>query len=143
LTDEQPIDTVTIAVAIGDSLLAERIVALLGDVAGIRLVGPHEHADFTLVSPTNSRALAAEDASQEGLADDRALPVSRALRVTPREREVLALLAEGASNKTIARRLGISVHTAKFHVGSLLDKLDATGRTDAVTHAARIGVIDL
>ncbi len=48
--------------------------------------------------------------------------------LTPRELDVLALLAEGASNKMIAQRLGISVHTAKFHVGSLLDKLDATGR---------------
>ena len=56
---------------------------------------------------------------------------------------MLALLAEGASNKMIAQRLGISVHTAKFHVGSLLDKLDATGRTDAVAHAARRGVINL
>lgn len=56
---------------------------------------------------------------------------------------MLALLAEGASNKAIARRLGISVHTAKFHVGSLLDKLDATGRTDAVAHALRLGVIHL
>ena len=56
---------------------------------------------------------------------------------------VLVLLAEGASNKMIAQRLGISVHTAKFHVGSLLDKLDATGRTDAVAHAARRGVINL
>jgi DNA-binding CsgD family transcriptional regulator len=56
---------------------------------------------------------------------------------------VLALVAEGASNKTIARRLGISVHTAKFHVGSLLDKLDATGRTDAVAAAARLGLIHL
>ena len=63
--------------------------------------------------------------------------------LTPRELDVLALLAEGASNKTIAKRLGISVHTAKFHVGSLLDKLDATGRTDAVAHAARRGVIHL
>ena len=63
--------------------------------------------------------------------------------LTPRERDVLALMAEGASNKTIARQLGISVHTAKFHVGSLLDKLDATGRTDAVAHAARRGVINL
>ena len=61
----------------------------------------------------------------------------------PRELEVLALLAEGASNKVIARRLGISVHTAKFHVASLLDKLDAIGRTDAVAHAARRGVINL
>ena len=67
----------------------------------------------------------------------------RDVPLTPRELEVLALLAEGASNKMIARRLGISVHTAKFHVSSLLDKLDAVGRTDAVAHAARLGVINL
>ena len=143
MTDDAAADTVTIAVAIGDSLLSERIVALLGDVAGVRLVGPHERADVTLVSPANPRDLAADDALENAIADDEAISVPRAFRVTPREREVLALLAEGASNKTIARRLGISVHTAKFHVGSLLDKLDATGRTDAVAHAARIGVIDL
>jgi DNA-binding CsgD family transcriptional regulator len=47
------------------------------------------------------------------------------------------------SNKAIARRLGISVHTAKFHVGALIDKLDAVGRTDAVAHAARRRVIHL
>jgi DNA-binding CsgD family transcriptional regulator len=52
-------------------------------------------------------------------------------------------MAEGASNKMIARALGISVHTAKFHVGSVIDKLDATGRTDAVAQAARLGVIRL
>ena len=63
--------------------------------------------------------------------------------LTPREIEVLNLMAEGASNKTIARRLEISVHTVKFHVGSLLDKLDAAGRTDAVAQAARLGVINL
>ena len=68
---------------------------------------------------------------------------SEDIELTPRERDVLLLMAEGASNKAIARRLGISVHTAKFHVGSLLDKLDATGRTDAVAHAARLGVINL
>ena len=65
------------------------------------------------------------------------------IALTQREPEVLALMAEGASNKLIARKLGISVHTAKFHVGSLLDKLDATGRTDAVAHAARLGAIEL
>ena len=70
-------------------------------------------------------------------------PADDDVQLTPRELEVLALLAEGASNKMIARRLGISVHTAKFHVGSLLDKLDAIGRTDAVTHAARRGVIHI
>jgi DNA-binding CsgD family transcriptional regulator len=56
---------------------------------------------------------------------------------------VLSLLAEGKSNKQIARSLGISVHTAKFHVSALIDKLDAVGRTDAVAHAARRGVIQL
>ena len=55
----------------------------------------------------------------------------------------LALLAEGASNKLIARRLGISAHTVKYHVASLLEKLDAVSRTDAVAHAARIGVLHL
>ena len=44
--------------------------------------------------------------------------------LTPREREVLAAMADGASNKVIARRLGISFHTAKFHVASILTKLD-------------------
>ena len=72
-----------------------------------------------------------------------AASVEEEATLSPRELEVLALLAEGASNKTIARQLGISVHTAKFHVGSIVDKLDATGRTDAVTHAARLGVIHL
>jgi DNA-binding CsgD family transcriptional regulator len=65
------------------------------------------------------------------------------LRLPRSALEVLMLLAEGASNKAIAARLGISVHTAKFHVGSVIDKLDATGRTDAVAHAARLGVIHL
>jgi len=64
-------------------------------------------------------------------------------RLTAREREVLRLLAEGASNKLIARRLGISVHTAKFHVASIATKLDATGRTDAVAQAVRLGLIML
>jgi DNA-binding NarL/FixJ family response regulator len=64
-------------------------------------------------------------------------------RLTARELEVLKLLAEGASNKMIARELAVSVHTAKFHVASILEKLDATGRTDAVAHAVRLGVLML
>ena len=63
--------------------------------------------------------------------------------LTPRELEVLRLLAEGASNKLIARRLSISSHTAKFHVASIAAKLDATGRTDAVAQAVRLGLIML
>jgi DNA-binding CsgD family transcriptional regulator len=63
--------------------------------------------------------------------------------LTRRELEALRLVAEGASNKLIARRLGISVHTAKFHVASIAEKLDATGRTDAVAQAVRLGLIML
>ena len=61
--------------------------------------------------------------------------------ISQREREVLALLAEGASNKVIARKLDISVHTAKFHVASVCTKLHARNRTDAVSIALRQGVL--
>jgi NarL family two-component system response regulator YdfI len=64
-------------------------------------------------------------------------------RLTPRELEVLAALADGASNKAIARRLNISFHTVKFHVASILAKLDAESRTEAVTQAARLGLVML
>jgi len=56
--------------------------------------------------------------------------------LTPRELEVLAALAEGLTNKAIARRLDISLHTVKFHVESLFRKLGARTRTEAVAKAA-------
>jgi DNA-binding CsgD family transcriptional regulator len=117
---------IVVAVEVGDPVLADRVASLLGGVTGLRLAAPGEAATVAVVSrdPQNSVE-------------------PHGIDLTPRERDVLALMAEGASNKTIARQLGISVHTAKFHVGSLLDKLDATGRTDAVAHAARRGVIEL
>ncbi len=63
--------------------------------------------------------------------------------LTPREREVLALLAEGLSNKAIADRLAISEHTAKFHVNAVLAKLGVQRRTEAVVRAARLGLVTL
>ena len=114
------------ALNIEDKALAERLAALLANVPDMRLVGANESSDVVL---TLSNGISAST--------DRDVPL------TPREAEVLTLLAEGMSNKGIARRLGISVHTAKFHVGALIDKLDAVGRTDAVAHAARRGVIQL
>jgi DNA-binding NarL/FixJ family response regulator len=63
--------------------------------------------------------------------------------LTERERQVLELLALGLPNKTIARELGISEHTAKFHVGTLMSKLGAASRTEAVAIAARRGVLVL
>jgi DNA-binding NarL/FixJ family response regulator len=63
--------------------------------------------------------------------------------LTPRELEVLAAMADGASNKAIARRLGISYHTVKFHVAAILTKLDADSRTEAVARAAHLGLVML
>ena len=115
---------IVLALEIDDPALADRLAVLLGNIAGLRLAAPGEAATATVMAR-----------------DPRSMPEDIAL--TQRELDVLALMAEGASNKLIARQLGISVHTVKFHVGSLLDKLDATGRTDAVAHAARRGVIEL
>jgi two-component system nitrate/nitrite response regulator NarL len=61
--------------------------------------------------------------------------------LTPRELDVLALLAEGLSNRAIAQRLAISEHTVKFHVNGILTKLDARSRTEAVVRATRLGLI--
>jgi DNA-binding NarL/FixJ family response regulator len=63
--------------------------------------------------------------------------------LTPREHEVLQLLAQGLANKEIAYRLGVSDHTAKFHVNAILSKLAAQSRTEAVVKAARLGLIVL
>ena len=63
--------------------------------------------------------------------------------LTPREVEVLELLAEGLANKAIAERLTISDQTVKFHVASIYGKLGAANRTDAVRRAVRRGLITL
>jgi two-component system, NarL family, response regulator YdfI len=116
--------------------------------AGIRAVVPRE-------APV-SEIIAAIEAAAAGLvalpaADLSALlPPSRietALEggesLTPRELDVFAMLAEGAGNKTIAWKLGISEHTVKFHVASIMSKLNATSRTEAVTIGIRKGLIML
>lgn len=61
--------------------------------------------------------------------------------LTARESEVLTLLADGAANKEIAARLGISEHTVKFHVSAILNKLGAATRTEAVTRGYKEGLI--
>lgn len=74
---------------------------------------------------------------------DRKLKLQAAghVQLTQRESEVTTLLAEGLSNKLIAARLGISDHTAKFHVNGIMQKLGATTRTEAVALALRHGLI--
>jgi DNA-binding CsgD family transcriptional regulator len=122
MTAEPPV--VVVAIEIGEPELADRLTALLADVPGLRLAAPGEPADAALVIPGEPEP-----------GPDVAL--------TPRELDVLALIAEGASNKAIARRLAISIHTVKFHIASLLDKLDAQGRAEAVAQGARLGAIRL
>ncbi|PKB71537.1 MAG: hypothetical protein BZY87_04980 [SAR202 cluster bacterium Io17-Chloro-G6] len=63
--------------------------------------------------------------------------------LTPREQEVLRLLAEGLPNKGVASRLEVSEHTVKFHVNSIMGKLNAQSRTEAVTLATRMGFLPL
>jgi two-component system, NarL family, response regulator YdfI len=77
----------------------------------------------------------------ESVAETATKPPSVVL--TPREIEVLGLLADGASNKIIAHKLGISDHTVKFHVTSILSKLNAGTRTEAVTLGVRMGLVYL
>lgn len=63
--------------------------------------------------------------------------------LSPREQEVVQLMAEGHPNKIIADRLGISDHTAKFHINSIFAKLGAQSRTEAVVRALRLGLLAL
>ena len=126
MTSEDALELIVLAIKVDDPALADRLKALLSDVPGLRLARVNEGTDVALVSSHTGEKTAEQDTA-----------------LTPREIQVLGLLAEGASNKSIAHRLGISVHTVKFHVASLIDKFEAIGRTDAVTHAVRLGVIQL
>ena len=111
-----------LAIEVADAALAARLASALSRVEELEVVDRDDAPDMLVITAP-------------GAANDIAL--------TARELEVLALLSEGASNKLIARRLGISAHTAKYHVASLMEKLDAVSRTDAVAQAARIGVLQL
>jgi DNA-binding NarL/FixJ family response regulator len=101
---------------------AERLMAALTAVAQGLMV-----LDLSLV------------ASLLGTGDQ--IPSPLAEELTPRELEVLRLLAEGLPNKTIAHRLSISEHTVKFHVNAIMGKLGAQSRTEAVVRATRMGLI--
>lgn len=79
-----------------------------------------------------------DDDPDDGLPD-----TIEAEHLTPRETEVLELLAEGMTNKAIADRLGISDQTVKFHIGSIIGKLGAANRTDAVRRGVRRGLVTL
>jgi DNA-binding NarL/FixJ family response regulator len=108
-----------------DDIAAEQLVPALDAVtAGLTVVHPSEVAALLPAARSASRALG-----------------ELAEPLTPREREVLQMLAGGLANKEIATRLGISDHTVKFHVASILGKLGAGSRTEAVSLGIRRGLV--
>jgi DNA-binding CsgD family transcriptional regulator len=118
-----------ITVRVADPLLRAKIVERLEGLGEISV----EREEVAAGAAGNGAHPA--DASVESTKGESAL--------TPRETEVLGLLAEGLANKEIAARLSFSTHTAKFHVESILRKLDAANRAEAVSEGIRRGLIGL
>jgi two-component system, NarL family, response regulator YdfI len=100
------------------------IAALEAAAAGLILLHPTEVDSMFPAAGLSSRPFA--DLAEE---------------LTPRESEVLQMLATGLANKEIAARLSISEHTVKFHVASILGKLGAGSRTEAVSVGIRRGIV--
>jgi DNA-binding NarL/FixJ family response regulator len=103
---------------------------------------PHVVAEFDTIAEARRAGVGADALlmpAHEPAADDEPSPEA----LTPREVQVLELVAEGLPNKTIADRLGISDQTVKFHIASLSGKLGAANRTDAVRRAVRRGLITM
>jgi len=105
-----------------------------GIVAAVEAVG----AGLAVLLPEGLETLL-----RESMASPRAVSPPLVEALTPREIEVLGMMVEGWGNKEISTRLGISEHTVKFHVASIMGKLNASSRTEAVTSGIRHGLIML
>jgi DNA-binding NarL/FixJ family response regulator len=150
----------TLTDSYADVVLAAMALEEVAPAPAIVLLGDGEWSSTALrqgvraILPADAPAaeiLAAIEAAAAGLAaiDPRELetlisagpPAESAMPLTSRELEVLRMLADGAANKTIAWKLGISENTVKFHVAQILAKLNAGTRTEAVTVGIRKGLI--
>jgi len=109
-------------------------ITVVGEAGTIDAAGFGATADGFLVHPAGRRPALGDLGTGE---------VAPSEPLTPRELEVVALLAEGLPNKAIAQRLGISDQTVKFHVASIYGKLGASNRTDAARRALRRGIVTL
>ena len=103
--------------------------------------------ELVVLGPEVAQAIVARNAAnidkalQNDADDDSASIDPLVEELTPRELEVLRMVAAGLANREIASRLGISEHTIKFHISSILGKLGASSRTEAVTHGIKRGLI--
>ena len=123
-------------------------VLLVGSSTGRARLRSQANGSIDVASEFDSLAAArASDIASDAIlmAPDVRAPADEAFDepLTPREVQVLELLAEGLANKAIAVRLQISDQTVKFHVSSISGKLGARNRTDAVRRAVRRGLITL
>ena len=128
-------------VALLEEMAPETASQLLG--LGVRAMLPDDakpaQVAIALEAAVHGLLVLAPEVAAAG--SPRASPEELPEPLTPREKEVLRLLAAGFSNKEIAARLKISEHTAKFHVASILGKLGASSRTEAVSIGMRHGLI--
>jgi DNA-binding CsgD family transcriptional regulator len=120
-----------IYLGVADAAERRRLRDLLRHDPDIVFVGEAEEADVVLDDAAATRPVNSAQGAVAGAA------------LTQRETEVLRLMAQGLGNKGIAAALGISAHTAKYHVASVLAKLDAHTRTEAVTRGLREGLLPL
>ncbi|MBI4202645.1 MAG: response regulator transcription factor [Chloroflexi bacterium] len=129
------------------ALAAEEAHAAEAWAAGVRGLLPREASAGTIAVALHALAgglaVLAPGLAAALLAPRHPQEASLPEDLTPRERQVLSLLAEGLSNKAIAGRLGVSDHTVKFHLNAILGKLGAQSRTEAVVLATRLGLITM
>ena len=117
--------------------------------AGVRAIIPRESPGEEILAATHAavnglvlvEAGTAQELAKYAPSGNREDAFEHLEELSPREVEVLRWMAEGLGNKEIATRLGISDHTVKFHISSILAKLGVGSRTEAVTQGIRMGLV--
>lgn len=145
LVREEAPEPVDGAAAIPAVVLADEAPSLEALRSGVRAVLPEDAPPQQIIAAIYAAAaglaVVPADESEALLPHASDEPVAEPL--TARETDVIEMLAEGLSNKAIAHRLSISEHTAKFHVNSILAKLRAGTRTEAVMRGIRLGLVKI
>ncbi len=135
------------AILARDAVAPEIVAAIVAVAHGLIAVAPRALVPGSEVLPAlggdDGGAAGGDEGVVAGGGDGDSPGYAKSERLTARERDVLAELARGVPNKTIAGRLAISEHTVKFHVASIFAKLAVSSRTEAVTQGVRLGLIML